>query len=867
VGEHPNPDRGTGDRPNGRAARPPGPGGAGLLADVVTRLAGRLADAVDRDTLVRESLVDLAAAADAGRIYVAELRGDPPVMHCTDLWIARPEPPGGEAGPDFPAEGLPWLADHLRRDGEVFLGDVGSLPEAATAERWMLERRGARTAAFFGIERQHRLAGFVGFEDVPESLGRSPDALAALRAGCRLIAAALVCQELREGLARQTVRHATQLLESDRQYRALVEGLTVGVFRSTAESGGRCLQANPALLATLGYDSLEEFLAVPVSEHYVNPDDREHMLEAMRRDGRVDDWEVHQRRKDGSMFWASLTMRAERDESGRIVWMEGILFDVTERKLAEGRIRDASAFQAVIAAVRRVPEARAEAGVWQELLSALVERYGLILGWYGSYQDGRITPVTWAGDPAGYLDGLVLEIAEPTSPDARCAMSLAVLGEGPFGYADLAGDEGFRRWRDAALERGFASNLALPVRVEDRMEGGILLYADRPRAFPDRRVRQFQLIVAEMAALLGERRRRRRYEEALRESEERYRVVVESAGEAIITMSADGTCLFANNVAARRMGLTQDELVGRKLHDLFPEDIADRQLGNVRRVIRSGQYLLVEEWTNIRGEKRWYRTSIQPLLGRKGQPVAALVIARDATDMKRAEQDLRHANRKLMTAGEAERKYLAAELHDSIGQGLVAMKLSIQNAAPDGADSVSRDVARSLAAISRRCGELIREVRGICQGLFPPVLDSLGAVAAISQLVHHCTAAGVEAEMACDEPLRRLRFDGDVEIALFRIAQEAVSNAIRHGRARRIDVGLHQTDGGLVLSLRDNGVGFDPDDAPTDGMGLSTMRQRAAAVGGDLSVRSRPGETVVEANIPVRGADAGPIAPPGTTAK
>jgi signal transduction histidine kinase len=101
-----------------------------------------------------------------------------------------------------------------------------------------------------------------------------------------------------------------------------------------------------------------------------------------------------------------------------------------------------------------------------------------------------------------------------------------------------------------------------------------------------------------------------------------------------------------------------------------------------------------------------------------------------------------------------------------------------------------------------------------------------------------------------------MRLSHDVEIALFRIAQEAVHNSVRHGQARRVEVRLAHRDGQIEMAIVDNGVGFDPEGVVNGyGLGLNTMRDRASAIGGELSITSKPGRTRVEVRIPFNIAD------------
>jgi PAS domain S-box-containing protein len=134
---------------------------------------------------------------------------------------------------------------------------------------------------------------------------------------------------------------------------------------------------------------------------------------------------------------------------------------------------------------------------------------------------------------------------------------------------------------------------------------------------------------------------RKRAEEAHRKSEERYRTLVESADEAISTVNEDGVFLFMNGVAAQRLGGKPEDFIGQTMHDLFPPVVADRQLAHIQQVIQTEQGTINESTTVLRGERRWYRTSIQPLRDHQGHVNAALLIASDITDNKQSQEELR----------------------------------------------------------------------------------------------------------------------------------------------------------------------------------------------------------------------------------
>ena len=170
--------------------------------------------------------------------------------------------------------------------------------------------------------------------------------------------------------------------------------------------------------------------------------------------------------------------------------------EVRDHKSVEDALKDYVAYQSVLAVVRGIRADQTEETLLQNFLSEIVEKYDFCMSWYGQYTNGEVRSILSAGRVDRYLDNLVLEIKEPTSPDAQCAMSHAVLNGEPFGYADLETDQGFRRWRDYALELGYRSNLALPLKVNGQVEGGIMVYAETPQAFPDKRIERLQLLTS-----------------------------------------------------------------------------------------------------------------------------------------------------------------------------------------------------------------------------------------------------------------------------------------------------------------------------------------------------------------------------------
>ena len=201
--------------------------------------------------------------------------------------------------------------------------------------------------------------------------------------------------------------------------------------------------------------------------------------------------------------------------------------ELQDHKGVEDALKDYIAYQSVLTVLRGVGPEQSEEMLFQTFLSEIVKQYGFCMSWYGQYSSGEIRPILSAGRVDRYLDNLILEIREPTSPDAQCAMSQAILKAAPFTYADLERDEGFRQWRDYALELEYRSNLALPLEVDGQVEGGMMVYADTPNAFPEERIQRLQLLSWEIGAILRGRRMRQRAEEALQRARDELEIRVE----------------------------------------------------------------------------------------------------------------------------------------------------------------------------------------------------------------------------------------------------------------------------------------------------------------------------------------------------
>lgn len=362
---------------------------------------------------------------------------------------------------------------------------------------------------------------------------------------------------------------------------------------------------------------------------------------------------------------------------------------------------------------------------------------------------------------------------------------------------------------------------------------------------------------------------RKRAEASVRESEERLRTLFEQASDGIFVTDPEGRVFDANSAGCRVLGYTRDELLQLGIADFVtPEEVA-RVAPEVAR-LRSGD-IVRSDWTCRRKDGSVFPGEVTAQQLRDGRMQAFL---RDVTERKRAEealvgnerrsremaQRLRTLSRRLLAAQEDERRRIARELHDEIGQVLTVVKLDLQSLQRlAGAEPFALRLSEGIESIDRG----LQEVRNMALDLRPSILDDLGLAAALRWFVDRHTRGGeMGAHLMVDPELSRV--PPEVETACFRIAQEALTNVVRHSRASQLWLELRLAGDDLELAVRDDGVGFEPMEARAravggSSMGLLGMEERASLAGGVLEVRSRPGGgTEVRARFPVSGRTTGP---------
>jgi PAS domain S-box-containing protein len=344
------------------------------------------------------------------------------------------------------------------------------------------------------------------------------------------------------------------------------------------------------------------------------------------------------------------------------------------------------------------------------------------------------------------------------------------------------------------------------------------------------------------------------------QKEDHLRLVIDTIPAMAWSLLPSGIVDFVNQRWLEFTGLTPEEALAGATSIVHPDDlpgVVDTWLAN------KAEEVAYEDEMRLRradGEYRWFLVRTSPLIDGQGRVVKWYGTSTDIEDRRRAENALRDAalqlqalSRRLVEVQEAERKELARELHDRVGQSLTALNINLA-ILRQGLSRHDIGIRLRLDDSAALVESSMQAIGNVLSDLRPQMLDDHGLRPALEWYAKQFAArAEIEVSVRASEPPERMA--AEMEIALFRIAQEALNNVAKHARATSVEVALDCLESEHVMSVTDDGVGLGVFDAGSNktrpGLGMATMRERAQVVGGKLQVESLPGRgTRVTVRIP-----------------
>ena len=335
----------------------------------------------------------------------------------------------------------------------------------------------------------------------------------------------------------------------------------------------------------------------------------------------------------------------------------------------------------------------------------------------------------------------------------------------------------------------------------------------------------------------------------LHDTEERLRAILQTAVEGIITIDERGIVESINPAAERIFGFAAGEVIGRNVSVLMPVPYRQEHDSYIANYLRTGKAKIIGIGREVVGRRKDGTIFPMDLAVSEVRLVDRRLFTgfvRDISERKRLEQQL-------LEISDRERQRIGQDLHDDLCQHLAGIELMSQVLEQKLSPKSKADAARA-GDIARHVREAISQTRSLARGLSPVTLESEGLASALRELATNSEKMfGIACTVECEGPVF-LKAPATLT-HLYRIAQEAVSNAVRHGKASQVRIRLESSPGRTLLCVTDNGSGLSDSGPKSNGMGLRIMRYRAGMIGGALSIDRGPGGgTVVTCSLLTPGA-------------
>lgn len=595
------------------------------------------------------------------------------------------------------------------------------------------------------------------------------------------------------------------LQEAEEKYHDIFDNAVEGIFQST--TGGRYLSVNPALARMYGYESPEELVESVrdiAQEIYVDPDCRRELIRLVESRGVVRGFEHEVYRKDGSKIWVSVSVRAVQNEQGTILYYEGTIIDITDRRRAEEeRERLAVMIESSNDAILSHTEGRVN--FWNPAAEKL-------FGYSGEEILGK--PVNMLVPP--HLRGEVERNVEKI----------------------LRGE----RIQDYETERVRKDGSNVPVSLT---------------LSP---LKDAQGKIVGSFAIIRDITERKRVEEALRRTLDYLELAQTGAEAGLWDWDIGSNRVNWSKQYYRLYGLSPATIPSYEnwLASVYEEDRQRADLA-VREAVKQCSDLN-HDFRIIHPERglRWLVAIGRTICDDKGAALRMTGFAFDITGRKRGEEELqrtlgqvRTLSRRLELVREDERTRIARELHDELGVRLTCLKMDLSRLQPGKNETSRPKLEEKVLSMIEQVDTTIAAVQGLVAELRPGVLDDLGLVAAIEwQCRDFERRSGIRCHF--DSREEDIPLDSARATVAFRICQEALTNVVRHAKATEIRVHLEKLDRELLLEIHDDGQGILPENiTAATSLGLLGMRERAGAVGGAIEIIGRPGQgTTVTLRLP-----------------
>jgi len=591
----------------------------------------------------------------------------------------------------------------------------------------------------------------------------------------------------------------------------------------------------------------------------------------LRAGERIDHYETVRLTKAGERIDVSLTISPLRDPAGRIIGCSKIARDITKAKQAEAALRQseqrlarevagAKTLQSI--STRLISESTPES-LYAQILGAAME---LMASNFASVQilaadHASLKLLAWRNfHPASAAFWQRVEVGAGSTCGQALRDNERVVVADVEACEFMAGTQDQQEYRRS----GIRAVQSTPLRSRTGRPLGMISTHWRTPHHPTEEDFRFFDVLARQAADLIERTLT---EEALRESEERFRLIANTA-PVMIWMTAEKLITYLNQTWLDYTGLPSDAVLGQRQTEVLHPDEAERCREIYAKAFEQREPFQMEHLLRRHdGEYRKVVTTGAPRYNVDGSFAGYIGTAVDITERKLAEEVLSTVSQKLIEAHEEESTRIARELHDDVNQRLAMVSVRLGHL-KQGPPASAAHLKHEIGEIGQAIADLVTDIQALSHDLHPPRLDLLGLEAAATGFCEELSNRhGVTIDVHFENIPQAL--PREISLCLYRVLQEALQNVVKHSVSRHAHVSLNGHINTINLTVMDSGTGFHPHEAMRGpGLGLTSMKERLKVVGGQLSIDSQPGRgTMIHAVaplcLPTKSAD--PVRSPSPT--
>ena len=615
-----------------------------------------------------------------------------------------------------------------------------------------------------------------------------------------------------------------QVKDAEQRWERLADAIVDYMFTVRIQNGETVETIHgPNCEAITGYTPAEFAADENLWITIVPPEDRplvDHHIRQTLAGKHFDPLEHRMRRKDGMLRWVSRAVSPQLDDRGRLIAYDGLLRDITEKKVTQDAVRNLNIEldRSLTTRTTELQQSIARVALLTEAIAHLGE--GVLI------TNDQLDP---PGPQIVFVNEAMCRISG-YSADELLGQSPRVL------HAEKTSDE-----TRAQIRRELSAGNSCSVEVVNYRKDGTPYDAElfiTPLFDAAGQCTSFVSIHRDITD-------RKQAAQRLHDREQRLAAILNTASDAIITIDQRGIIEGVNAATGQMFGFTSEELIGKHIRLLMPPPFSDEDNDYVARYIETGEARIIGTSRELTGRRKDGSTfPIDLAVSRVDHLGLFAGIVRDISERKRLELEV-------LEIAETERHGIGQDLHDDLGQqlgGLGMLADALAKLMKRQGRSDEQQLARQIQQGLKQAGA---QVRALAYGLVPIDVTSHSLADALCSLTDRFNEPeALECSFDCPDDVDVS--DNQTATQMFRIAQEAAANAVRHGLPHHIRVTLEKTNGLGILTVHDDGSGFDILTArqAATGVGLRSMEYRASQIGGHLTIESQPGEgTTVKCTV------------------